>query len=257
MQISPTMDNDKDLFDYWFKKVRLYNHQLIQAPGHVQTQVLRHECTNYDELRHSREIQWLDEPERSKVIAIIKYECTAKVLQHRACRLRERADQLEEVRNDLGKKQSRLLQLIKALQEKLFGKDQEIKQLESRITILEAENEALQAEHENDKAYKELLDEFEQLQKNYEAVEKRRRELAKNNQSLGGRVAHTTRYKQQRDRAVEEVKALKAQLEMLQQENQQLRQENDRLHQELQIVQINASKDDRHSRVHETSRFES
>lgn len=78
------IDDSKTLFDFWHDRVRLSNEDLIAAPGHVQVQVLRHECTNYDELWRSSEVQALEEPERSKVIAIIKYECTTKALQRRA-----------------------------------------------------------------------------------------------------------------------------------------------------------------------------
>jgi chromosome segregation ATPase len=231
------MNDGKALFDYWHKRVQLTNHELISSPHHIQTQQLRHECTNYDDLRSRREVQLLDEPERSKVVAIIKYECTAKVLQHRAGCLRDRVSQLADSHNELEQQRSKLLKLIKVLQEKLFGKDKHIKKLESRIIVLEAENEALQADLENNKAEAELQAELEQLQKKYDVVEKRRRELAKNNQSLGGRVAHTKRYKQQRDDAIAEVKALKEQLESQITENQQLREENQHLQAEIEKLQ--------------------
>ena len=231
------MDDSKALFDYWHVQVRLSNQTLIAAPEHVQTQVLRHECTNYDDLWRSSEVQALEEPERSKVVAIIKYECTSKVLQHRAYLLKERASQLGNAYADLGKQRSRMLNLIKALQEKLFGKDQEVKQLESRIAVLETQNEALRAESDNDKAHAELLAEFEQLKRQYEKVEKRRQELAKNNQSLGGRVSHTERYKKQRDEAMIEVKELKQQMQALTQENQQLRAENQGLRSAIEKFQ--------------------
>jgi predicted nucleic acid-binding Zn-ribbon protein len=231
------MDDSKALFDYWHDRVYLSNQTLIAAPEHVPTQVLRHNCTNYDNLWRSSEVQALEEPERSKVIAIIKYECTAQVLQQRAGRLKDRASQLENAYADLGKQRSRLLGLINALQKKLFGKDQEVKQLESRIAALAAQNEALRAELDNNKAHAELLTEFEQLKRQYEKVEKRRQELAKNNQSLGGRVSHTERYKRQRDEAMTAVKELKQQMQVLTQENQQLRAENQSLRSTIETYQ--------------------
>ncbi|MEP0909530.1 hypothetical protein NDI45_01210 [Leptolyngbya sp. GB1-A1] len=223
------MNDSKALFDYWYEQVRLKNHELVQVAGHVETYKLRHECTNYDELRLSREVQLLEEPERSKVIAIIKYECTAKVLQYRAGRLRDRANQLSETCGELETQKTKLLRLIQALQAKLFGKDKELEQYKARIAILEAENAALQADAENSQAEVQLRTELEKLQKQYDAVEKRRRELAQNNKSLGGSVAHTQRYKRQRDEAMIQVKELRAQLQSLTHENQQLRAENDRL----------------------------
>ncbi len=140
------MDDSKALFDYWHDQVRLKNEDLIAAPGHIQTFELRHKCTNYDGLWQSNAVQALEEPERSKVIAIIKYECTAKVLQRRSGLLRDRAHHYKTAYQELDVKGSRLLKLIKALQEKLFGKDKEIEGLQTRITALVAENEALRAE---------------------------------------------------------------------------------------------------------------
>ncbi|MBD1850256.1 hypothetical protein [Leptolyngbya sp. FACHB-711] len=235
------MNDSKALFDYWYEQVRLKNHELVQVAGHVETYKLRHECTNYDELRLSREVQLLEEPERSKVIAIIKYECTAKVLQYRAGRLRDRANQLSETCGELETQKTKLLRLIQALQAKLFGKDKELEQYKARIAILEAENAALQADAENSQAEVQLRTELEKLQKQYDAVEKRRRELAQNNKSLGGRVAHTQRYKRQRDEAMIQVKELRAQLQSLTHENQQLRAENDRLRLALNRVENQAA----------------
>ncbi|QKQ76513.1 hypothetical protein [Nostoc sp. TCL240-02] len=227
------MDDSKALFDYWHDRVRLKNSELIAAPGHVKTQDLRHDCTNYDDLWRSPEVQQLDEPERSRVIAVIKYECTAKVLQNRAGRLRERANELEAACNEQDQQNSKLLGLLKALQEKLFGKDKEIKRLEARIASLKAENEAFQSEAEKSKAQVELVKELEQLKKKYNEVEKRRQELAQNNKSLGGRVAHTKRYKQQRDEARAFIEQQKQQIATLVQESQRLREENERLYQKL------------------------
>lgn len=217
------MDDSKALFDYWHQQVQLRNHSLASNPNHVETFKLRHECTNYDELRKSREVEWLDEPDRSKVIAIIKYECTAQILQYRAGRLRDRATQMTDSIQELEQQKTKLIQIIQALQKKLFGKDKEIERLEARIKVLETENEALRAESETDKAYAELLVEFEQLQKKFDQVQKRRQELARNNQSLGGRVAHTKRFRKERDEARALLAEQNQQIESLESENQQLR----------------------------------
>ena len=40
------LNNNKALFDYWHKEVRLKNLKTISAEGHVTTPELRHECTN-------------------------------------------------------------------------------------------------------------------------------------------------------------------------------------------------------------------
>lgn len=230
------MDDSKEIFDYWHSQVRLKNFETIAASGHIETQRLRHDCTNYDVLRKSREVHWLDEPERSRVIAVIKYECTAQVLQRRAGLLKDRVIELQAANKEVEQQHSKLLRLIRALQEKLFGKDQDIKKLETRISILEAENDALRAESENDKAYAELLKEFEQLKKEFDKVAKRKQELAKNNQSLGGRVAHTKRFQRERDDARAAVQELRQQLTQASEENKRLSEENETL--SLEISQL-------------------
>jgi hypothetical protein len=109
------MNDSKELFDYWHQQVRLKNLDLVSAPGHVETQRLRHDCTNYDDLRTSNEVRWLEEPERSRVIAGIKYECTAQVLQRRAGILKDRVVELQNATNEVEHQRSRLMALIRAL----------------------------------------------------------------------------------------------------------------------------------------------
>ncbi|PIG91316.1 hypothetical protein [Gloeocapsopsis sp. IPPAS B-1203] len=231
------MLDNKALFDYWHDRVQLKNYEKIEAIAQqIPTYKLRHECTNYDTLWQSPEVQQVTEPERSRIIAIIKYECTAKVLQHRASCLRDRANEIEDAYKEIHQQKSQLLRLIKVLQEKLFGKDQELQQLETRITSLSAKNEALRVEIESNKAAEELNKELEQLKKQYDAVEKRRRELAKNNQSLGGRVAHTQRYKRERDEARALIAEQKRQILTLTQENQELRAINEQFLRKLKSL---------------------
>jgi len=227
------IQNSKDLFDYWHQQVRLKNLNLVSASGHIETYRLRHDCTNYDDLRARRDVQWLDEPERSRVIAVIKYECTAQVLQRRAGILKDRVVDLQTANHDVERHHSRLLGLIRALQEKLFGKDQENQQLKTRISILEAENETLRTEVERTRAYTELLQEFEALKREFNKVSKRRQQLAKNNLSLGGRVAHAQRYRRERDSARTAVDELRQQLTQVNADNQRLREENKALRLEL------------------------
>lgn len=229
------MYDNKALFDYWHDRVRLKNKNLITSPNHVQTHILRHECTNYDDLWRSSEVQSLEEPERSRVVAVIKYQCTAQVLQNRAGHLREHVYEIEKSFHEQERNKSRLLGLIKALQEKLFGKDRQIENLKKQISVLKVENETLRTDAENRKAEEELREELESLQKEFDKVQKRRKELARNNQSLGGRVAHTKRYKNQRDEAREIVEQQKDQIKTLKQENQSLQKENQKLQQALKI----------------------
>ncbi|MES1022138.1 hypothetical protein ABN584_04430 [Gloeocapsa sp. BRSZ] len=231
------MLDNKALFDYWHDRVQLKNHDRIAAIAeHIPTQVLRHEYTNYDLLRQSSEVQKLTEPERSRIIAIIKYECTAQVLQYRAGCLRDRAQEIEHSYQEISQHRSQLLRLIKVLQEKLFGKDQEVRQLETRVASLLTENEALRLEIENNNAVKELQKELEQLKKQYDAVEQHSHKLARNNQSLGGRVAHTQRYKRERDEARALIAEKNRQILTLTAENEQLRATNEQFLRKLKKI---------------------
>ena len=209
--------DQKVLFDYWHDRVRLTNLQRLAAREHVTTQELRHECTNYDELRRLKAVQELDELERCRVIAIIKYECTAKVLQRRTGLLRDYARQCEEQALDHRQKQSGLLAVISKLKDILKGKDSTIIRLESRINALQAENEALRTEQQQSRAKQQVGKELEALQRAFNAEVERRKELAKNNQRLGGRVAHANRYRRERDE-------LREALKIERQTNQELRQ---------------------------------
>lgn len=197
--------SNKSLFDYWHNQVLLKNHELIASADHVTTPRLRHECTNYDQLRHRPEVVALDEFERSRVITIIKYECTARVLQRRAGLLKDRAQRLDEVCREQELRFSRLQGLIRILQQKLFGKDQKIQRLELRIQQLEMANEALDAEQQTSQAELEMQRELDELQNRLEAAEGKRWELTRRTRSLGGRLAHTLRYKRERDELREQL----------------------------------------------------
>ncbi len=216
-------EDQKALFDYWHDQVRLTNLNRLGAREHVTTQELRHECTNYDELRRLKAVQELDELERCRVIAIIKYECTAKVLQRRTGLLRDYARQCEEQALDHRQKHSGLLAKIRELTDKLIGRESYIKRLESRIKGLLAENEALRTEQQQSKAESQLRKELDALQRAFEAEVERRKQLARNNQSLGGRVAHTNRYRRERDELREALKIERQTSQSLRRELGQLR----------------------------------
>ncbi|MEA5410268.1 hypothetical protein VB737_00670 [Synechococcus sp. BA-120 BA3] len=73
-----------------------------------------------------------------------------------------------------------------------------IDRLEVRLQGLEADNAALGSEQQPSKAERQLQKELVALQQTLDAEVERRRQLARNNHSLGGRVAHTDRYRRQR-----------------------------------------------------------
>jgi hypothetical protein len=215
--------DQKALFDYWHDRVRLTNLSRLGAREHVTTQELRHECTNYDELRRLKAVQELDELERCRVIAIIKYECTAKVLQRRTGLLRDYARQCEEQALDHRQKEGGLLALITKLKDILKGRDGTIVRLESRIKALQAENEVLRTEQQQSRAERQRDNELDALQRAYEAEVERRKQLAKNNQSLGGRVAHTNRYRRERDELSEALRLERQTSQALRRELEELR----------------------------------
>jgi hypothetical protein len=229
--------DQKALFAYWHDRVQLTNLERLGAREHVTTQELRHECTNYDELRQLEAVRELDDLERNRVIAIIKYECTAKVLQRRTGLLRDYARQCEEQALEHRQKEGGLRALISKLKDILKGRDVKILRLESRIESLQAENEALRTEQQQSKAESHLRKKLDALQRAFEAAEERRieaeeqklqeeerrKQLAKNNQSLGGRVAHTNRYRRQRDELREALRIERQTSQALRRELEQLR----------------------------------
>lgn len=216
-------DNQKGMFDYWHDRVQIRNLELIASKQHVPTHVLRHECTNYDYLRRLPAVQELENLERCRVIAIIKYECTAKVLQRRTGLLRDYARQCEVQALDHREKERGLLALITKLKDILKGRDVTILRLESRIKALQAENEVLRTEQQQSKAEQQLQNELDALQRAFEAEVERRKQLAKNNQSLGGRVAHTNRYRRERDELSEALRIERQTSQALRRELEQLR----------------------------------
>ncbi|MEL6937579.1 MAG: hypothetical protein AAFO84_00120 [Cyanobacteria bacterium J06598_1] len=231
---SATADfSNKELFEYWFGRVTFKNEALIGAPGHVKTPTLRHECTNYDSLWKSAPVQNLPGLEQDRMVAVIKYVCTSRVLQKRATLLRATISDIEGSYQALEAERSNLARLILRFKQALFGKEQEAITLKSKIQALTTENEALKADAESSKAYAELLENFEALQKAFDKEAKRRKELGKNNQSLGGRVAHTKRFRRERDEARAILAEQKEQIAELQQLNQTLQTQNEDLTRQL------------------------
>ncbi|MFO0137414.1 MAG: hypothetical protein ACK535_05245, partial [Cyanobacteriota bacterium] len=115
------------------------------------------------------------------------------------------------------------LAIITKLKDILKGKDGTIRRLESRINALQAENEVLRIEQQQSKAESQLRKELDALQRAFEAEVERRKQLAKNNQSLGGRVAHTNRYRRERDELSEALRLERQTSQALRRELEQLR----------------------------------
>lgn len=105
----------------------------------------------------------------------------------------------------------------------LRGKQVYIERLEARLRALEAENAALRSEQQQSKAERQLEKELAALQRAFDAEVERRKQLARNNQSLGGRVAHTNRYRRERDELSEALKIERQTSQELRWELEQLR----------------------------------
>ncbi|MEL6470166.1 MAG: hypothetical protein AAFQ74_10595 [Cyanobacteria bacterium J06623_4] len=221
--------SSKELFEYWQGRVIVKNEALIAELGHVPTYQLRHECTNYDSLWKSAPVQNLPNLEKDRMVAVIKYVCTSRVLQRRATLLRAQISDIEGSYQALDVERSKLARLILRFKQALFGKEQEVRALKTRVQTLTTENEALKADAETSQAYAELLENFDALQKAYAKETKRREKLGRNNMSLGGRVAHTERFRRERDEAREILAEQKEQIAELQQFNQTLQAENQAL----------------------------
>lgn len=203
-----TKGHHQELFTFWYQQVQLKNIELIHAEHHLPAYEIRHQCTNYDQLIQLPEIEALTGLERDRIFAIIKYQCTSKVLQRRASYFREKSLQIRQELEALNQQNQAHLNWIEQLKRLLFSKDIEIRQLKAQLALLEAEKEMLQAQKDESTAYTDLLKEVERLQKQFSQEKKRREELGRNNQSLGGRVAHAQRWRRERDEAREQVKVL-------------------------------------------------
>ncbi len=204
---SSVLNNSKALFDYWHKQVKLKKLKTISSEKHVPTPELRHECTNYDDLCIRPGVLALDDAQKNRVITIIKYECTAQVLQRRAGILNERAQELEKLFTEQKVYRNKLEQFIRVLQQKLFGKDELIKRLETKIQALETKVKALETGNE-----------LETIKQNYLDEKKRREVLASNNRKMGGRLSWANRWKKQRDQYLVELQETKVVIEELQKE---------------------------------------
>jgi hypothetical protein len=137
--------------------------------------------------------------------------------------LRDYARQCEEQTLNHQQNEAWHRAIITKLKDIIKGRDVKILRLESRINALQAENEALRTEQQQSKAESQLRKELDALQRAFEAEVERRKQLAKNNQSLGGRVAHTNRYRRERDELSEALRIERQTSQALRRELEQLR----------------------------------
>jgi len=201
---------------------------------HVPTNELRHNCTNYDQLREASELARLNELERSRVICVIKYECTSKVLQRRAGVQRERQIEAREHLLEAEAAIRRRDGIIEALRRFIFGNEKEIEHLKAKIAALEAssrsENTISQESNNNLEYEKEIADYKKALAKaekklaeaekeaakaalKYEQERQKRIKGGKKRQILGGKISWLGRIRKERDKLRNDKADLSAQLD--------------------------------------------
>ena len=82
-------ENNQPIHLEWKGKVYVKRNELSEEKNHIEAYKIRHSYTNYDQLINSLELQRLEPLERSRTVAIIKYECTSQALQFRNGVIRE------------------------------------------------------------------------------------------------------------------------------------------------------------------------
>ena len=182
-------ENNQPLHKYWKGKVIVEREAIVKSKNHIKAYKLRHEYTNYDQLIKSIELQRIEVLERSRTIAIIKYECTSQALQCVNGLIR---DQLVEAKKESLKLASDVIRrdgIIGAIQKLLWGNEKEIKSLNAKLVEQELEIASLKEIIERGKTEGDYIAEIESWKKKFRKEQEHRLRLAKNNQRLGGRVS--------------------------------------------------------------------
>ncbi len=190
------------LHHHWSEKVEITDKHRLSRRRHLRSDDIRHNCTNYDDLCKSLDELFLDGSEgieKATNLAVIKYECTTKALQWRLTQVRQSEKEAVELSKGLKEDLLEKKGIISRLLAFLNGNEEEINLLKSQIKQLEISNDKFKEEIQLLQGKVELDVELSRLEKELKKETKRRRELAKNNQSLGGRVSHLEEVKRERD----------------------------------------------------------
>jgi len=192
-------ENNQPIHLEWKGKVHLKHKELSEESKHIEAFKVRHEYTNYDQLINSIELQRLEALERSRTVAIIKYECTSQALQFRNGIIREQCLEAKKQSAKLAKDLKTHKGLIGAIQKILWGNEKKIRSLNAIIDEKVLEITSLKDGIEEEKVANDYTEEIATWKKRFEEEEKRRQELGKNNQRLGGRLSHAERNKEKLD----------------------------------------------------------
>ena len=222
-------------YQYWRDQVYLKNIVLLAASHEIPVYQMRHEFTNYDDILKSRQFQDLEGPDRVAAYHAIHYTATVKALKHREYQLAEQRNFLLENRAKFERAQKELRRLldIKAIEHNNLlqykAKFEEIsralklKTEKENVDAVELKAENIQLREDLDKIqhdYEDALSKIAELEKALDDERTHRKRLAKNNQSMGGRIgAYITNYKKQKQKAdtlQKEVWSLKGKLQKIQ-----------------------------------------
>ena len=116
-------ENNQPIHSKWKGEVVLNYEKLREETNHIEAYKVRHRYTNYDQLINSIELQRLEPLERSRTVAIIKYECTSQALQFRNGIIREQFIEAKKQSAKLAADVVRHKGLIGAIQKILWGNE--------------------------------------------------------------------------------------------------------------------------------------
>tara|TARA_Y100001968_G_scaffold235700_1_gene218899 strand:- start:565 stop:957 length:393 start_codon:yes stop_codon:yes gene_type:complete len=92
-----SIENNQPLHEKWSEQVSINKQKLSNQKGHIEAYKIKHNFTNYDELINSINLDNISAIEKSRQIAIIKYECTSKALQFRNGALKDQYVEAEKL----------------------------------------------------------------------------------------------------------------------------------------------------------------
>lgn len=192
-------ENNQPIHLKWRKEVVLNYDKLREESNHIEAYKARHRYTNYDQLVDEIKSQRLDALEQSRIVAIIKYECTSQALQFRNGVIRDQYLEAKKQSAKLAADVVRHKGLIGAIQKILWGNEKEISSLKAKLTERELELTSLKDRIGKESVESDYKKEISIWKKKFEKEEIRRIELGKKNKSLGGRVSHARRNKEKLD----------------------------------------------------------
>jgi len=243
-EVDLSIENNQPLHEKWSAQVSINKQKLSNQKGHIEAHKIRHNFTNYDELINSIELDNVSAIEKSRQIAIIKYECTSKALQFRNGALKDQYIEAEKLILRLQEKVEKFDGIFGAIRKLLNGNAEEINRLNAIIDQKELEIISFKQAFENKKNEDDYIKQINKLKKDFEKERQRRILLGKNNQRLSGKASHYKRIKSELDNFRDLYGSKKAEETPLFKEIEKLKRElmnRDRLLSEYKVLKVNLS----------------